>query len=181
MVLKLQPSQVPAVTDEVAKAKAFLALGDFFGQHPVANVAFALNPAGLFTTKAIAKAKAIKLVPYGTVAKPKAITATGHYMDQGATKWQIHPFQAPQDFDQPKEGSSLVPFWWCKCTPDQDQANMELHQMSFQGYKVHVLTNSEPVEANTKLQWLKPGVPKRNEPSTDQGANANEGSKKRKR
>ena len=180
MAAKLHPQQVASVTDDFAKIKASMALHELFGQHAANQVTFALHPQGLYTNQAIKKSKGLKLVPLGTLTKAKAINKNAHYIEQGGHKWVINPFHAPQDFDDPKEDSTLVPFWWCKTTTDEDEVTMELTHMTLQGYKIPVLTNLFALDANTKLLYLKPALSNSNGKEPEE-AMASKASKKAKK
>jgi len=64
------------------------------------QVAFAKNPAGLFTLEAIKKAKGLKLVPMGNLVKPKGDLPKGAItMQHGSITWHIHPWKQFHDWE----------------------------------------------------------------------------------
>lgn len=177
------PQAVLFCKEEFAKMQATLALHEAMKVNQVSHsqVAFAKNPAGLFTLEAIKKAKGLKLIPMGNLVKPKGDLPKGAItMQHGGITWHIHPWKQFHDWEkQPQPHECLVPFWWCK--PVEEDFNMELSTITVQtmgmAFKVPCLTNKDKIEANQLLTFQKPEAEE--EETEDQGSQPSQPSKKK--
>ena len=158
----LLPHKVPMAKEELSKLQATMALHEACEKHQVDHhqIAFAQNPMGLWTLQAIKKAKQLKLVPLGSLAKLKGKEPRGCIlMEHGGIKWQIHPWKQYQAWgEDAKSQETLVPFWWCKS--GSEQCNMEIHSITMTtssgNVKIPVLTNTVAIDANQLLLYPKP-------------------------
>ena len=158
----LLPHKVPMAKEELSKLQATMALHEACEKHQVDHnqIAFAQNPMGLWTLQAIKKAKQLKLVPLGSLAKLKGKEPRGCIlMEHGGIKWQIHPWKQYQAWgEDAKSQETLVPFWWCKS--GSEQCNMEIHSITMTtssgNAKIPVLTNTLAIDANQLLLAIVP-------------------------
>lgn len=121
---KLCPSQYcstavsmahPSIEQDFQKHQVALALHQAAQTHAMSEkqVAFSLNPAGLWTKAKVTKKGALKLVPLGhiTIEKPHMLT-----LEAFSKKWLISPWKMDSMFDKPEH--PLLPFWWAKKSND---------------------------------------------------------------
>lgn len=146
----------PCVIEELNRAKVQQALLEACAAHQVAaeDVGFTKHPNNVYTLKAVKKAKALKLLPWGVVQKCKgAVDKKGKTIIKGfGMEWTVTAWKSLGDFDG--EGT-LSPFAWVKRVEDPSSCNMVVAEVALKdGVKIPCLTNPEPLVANVVLQVL---------------------------
>ena len=65
-------------------------------------------------------------------------------------KFSVHPFKACGKFDMQAEGM-LVPFYFVQSTDEEQEVNMEIKLVNYQGLQIPALSNPAAMEQHTLL------------------------------
>lgn len=153
------PQNHMMVQMEYQKLQVAMALHKAMEAHQVteSQVAFTINPTGLYTKTKVPKKHQLKLVPLGTIAYIKAEKVTDAMVVVAAFghQWQIQQWKPDAQFDNPD--CPLVPFWWCRKTKEEEEdANMSISHLTIDTIKIPILTNEAPIEKDQPLLYLMP-------------------------
>eukprot|EP00435_Cladocopium_sp_Y103_P055847 s2760_g18.t1 len=118
------------------------------------QMAFTINPTGLYTRVKFAKKHQLKLVPLGNIVhiKGEKVTNSMTVVQAFGHHWQIQSWKQDSTFDNPDY--PLVPFWWCKKTREEEDANLSMSSLTIDTIKIPILTNESAIEKDQQLFYL---------------------------
>ena len=107
--------------------------------------------------------KLVPLAPLSSIGLNKTALKLGVHKVAGIPKdfyatWQ----NIPRDQDSITEETNIAAFWWVGTVNKEEEANMELQELSVMGMKLPIMKNIKAIPPSTRLlKYIAPAEPKK--------------------